>query len=153
MNPQTYIETPSNLRIQTMRVQIGDICFAISCRDSKVFDSLQELLNNNFLSNRPADIAVGAGAIGDVQPDGAALLRERGRTGVCRDRRRHIRQHVLRDACGRPARTGRRALHELLYREPGLLAHARQPDDGKAPGAGAHHELDRRVAERASAAG
>lgn len=57
MKPQTDMETLSSLRNQTMRVQIGDICCAISCSDTKVFDSLRELFNN-FLSSQPVDISI-----------------------------------------------------------------------------------------------
>jgi hypothetical protein len=57
MNPQTNVEHISSFRKHTMRVQIGDICCAISCGDTEVFDSLRKLFTT-FLTDQPADISI-----------------------------------------------------------------------------------------------
>jgi len=57
MNPQTNVEHMSSFSNHSMRFQIGDVCCAISCGDTEVFDSLQKLYNN-FLTDQPADISI-----------------------------------------------------------------------------------------------
>jgi hypothetical protein len=51
------IEDSIPSRNHQMRVQIGDICCSISCRDGEVFGYLHELYRN-FLSECPADIHI-----------------------------------------------------------------------------------------------
>jgi hypothetical protein len=41
----------------TLRIQFGDICYALACHDTDIFDSLKELFNV-FRSERPADINI-----------------------------------------------------------------------------------------------
>ncbi len=43
-----------------MRVQIGDVCCAINCGNTTVFDSLQALFND-FLTEQPVDISIELG--------------------------------------------------------------------------------------------
>jgi len=57
MNPQANAKHISSFKNHTMRVQIGDICCAISCGDISIFDGLQKLFNN-FLTDQPADISI-----------------------------------------------------------------------------------------------
>ena len=51
-----------------MRVQIGDICYAITCSDAKVCDSLRVLLNN-FLSDQPPDIFIELNVAEQISPN------------------------------------------------------------------------------------
>lgn len=67
MVSQTEVEHNSLSLNQTIRVQIGEICCAIRCRDTELRGRLQQLYNN-FLSDKPSDITIELEVVDHLSP-------------------------------------------------------------------------------------
>lgn len=108
INLPTEIETLSRLSCQTIRVQIGDVCCAISSRDARVLDNLRELCHD-FLSPQPIDVSIELDEIEQLRPtELEAALRETRyiRQGNCFKQNRRPRAGAPDPAPGTPRSSG-----------------------------------------------